>query len=80
LLVAKVVPGLHGIARPLAGALGMRRGPFFVFEATSARVALLLRRTGRDPDSALAGGLQAWRDLGYPVEPPATAVRPPAQG
>jgi membrane protein DedA with SNARE-associated domain len=36
LLVAKFVPGLHSIAQPLAGALGMRRGPFFVFDVVGA--------------------------------------------
>ncbi len=36
LLVAKFVPGLHSVAQPLAGALGMRRGPFFVFDLLGA--------------------------------------------
>jgi membrane protein DedA with SNARE-associated domain len=36
LLVAKFVPGLHSVAQPLAGALGMRRGPFFVFDLVGA--------------------------------------------
>jgi membrane protein DedA with SNARE-associated domain len=36
LLVAKFVPGLHSVAQPLAGALGMRRGPFLVFDLLGA--------------------------------------------
>jgi hypothetical protein len=36
LLVAKFVPGLHSVAQPLAGALGMRRGPFFGFDVLGA--------------------------------------------
>ena len=32
LLVAKFIPGLHSVAQPLAGALGMRRGPFLLFD------------------------------------------------
>jgi membrane protein DedA with SNARE-associated domain len=36
LLVAKFVPGLHSVAQPLAGALGMRRGPFLVFDVLGA--------------------------------------------
>lgn len=32
LLVAKFVPGLHSVAQPLAGVLGMRRWPFLVFD------------------------------------------------
>ncbi len=36
-------------------------------ELTSARVALALRRRGIALVRPLAGGLQAWRDRGYPV-------------
>ena len=36
LLVAKFIPGLHSVAQPLAGALGMRRGPFLVFDLLGA--------------------------------------------
>jgi rhodanese-like protein len=36
LLLAKFVPGLHSVAQPLAGALGMRRGPFLVFDLLGA--------------------------------------------
>jgi rhodanese-related sulfurtransferase len=36
-------------------------------EFTSARVALALRRKGVEHVRPLAGGLQAWRDRGYPV-------------
>jgi membrane protein DedA with SNARE-associated domain len=36
LLVAKFIPGLHSVAQPLAGALGMRRGPFYVFDVLGA--------------------------------------------
>ena len=36
LLVAKFVPGLHSVAQPLAGALGMRRARFFVFDLMGA--------------------------------------------
>jgi 3-mercaptopyruvate sulfurtransferase SseA len=40
-------------------------------------VALLLRRQGVSRIRPLAGGFQAWRDLGYPVQPLTTkAVRP----
>jgi rhodanese-related sulfurtransferase len=39
-------------------------------------VALLLRRQGVSRIRPLAGGFQAWRDLGYPVQPlTTTAVR-----
>ena len=37
-------------------------------EATSARVALLLRRRGIQCIRPLAGGLEAWREAGFPVE------------
>ena len=46
-------------------------------EATSARVALLLRRKGITRVHPLEGGLAAWMALGFPVlavEPPAVAV------
>jgi membrane protein DedA with SNARE-associated domain/rhodanese-related sulfurtransferase len=36
-------------------------------ELTSARVALALQRRGIEHVRPLAGGLQAWRDLGFPV-------------
>jgi membrane protein DedA with SNARE-associated domain len=36
LLVAKFVPGLHSVAQPLAGALGMPRGPFVGFDLAGA--------------------------------------------
>jgi 3-mercaptopyruvate sulfurtransferase SseA len=36
-------------------------------EFTSARVALALQRKGVEHVRPLAGGLQAWRDLGFPV-------------
>lgn len=38
-------------------------------EATSARVALLLRRHGIDRVRPLNGGLDSWRKLDFPVEP-----------
>jgi len=37
-------------------------------EATSARVALLLRKNGIKRIRPLQGGLDAWRERGYPVE------------
>jgi membrane protein DedA with SNARE-associated domain/rhodanese-related sulfurtransferase len=36
-------------------------------EATSARVALALRQRGFEHVRPLAGGLQSWRELGFPV-------------
>jgi membrane protein DedA with SNARE-associated domain/rhodanese-related sulfurtransferase len=36
-------------------------------QATSARVALALRQRGFEHVRPLAGGLQAWRELGFPV-------------
>ena len=36
-------------------------------EASSARVALLLRRRGIERVRPLAGGFRAWRDRGYPM-------------
>jgi rhodanese-related sulfurtransferase len=36
-------------------------------ELTSARVALALKQKGIDHVRPLAGGLQAWRDRGFPV-------------
>jgi membrane protein DedA with SNARE-associated domain/rhodanese-related sulfurtransferase len=36
-------------------------------EASSARVALLLKRRGIDRVRPLAGGFRAWRDRGYPM-------------
>jgi membrane protein DedA with SNARE-associated domain len=36
LLVAKFIPGLHSVAQPLAGALGMQRAPFLVFDLLGA--------------------------------------------
>jgi membrane protein DedA with SNARE-associated domain/rhodanese-related sulfurtransferase len=41
-------------------------------EATSARVALLLRRQGIRHVRPLSGGLQAWHESGFPVEPVTT--------
>jgi membrane protein DedA with SNARE-associated domain/rhodanese-related sulfurtransferase len=38
-------------------------------EATSARVALQLRKAGIRRVRPLSGGFEAWRDGGYPVEP-----------
>jgi rhodanese-related sulfurtransferase len=38
-------------------------------EATSARVALQLKKVGIRRVRPLAGGLEAWRDLGFPIEP-----------
>jgi rhodanese-related sulfurtransferase len=38
-------------------------------EATSARVALLLRRRGVSRIRPLAGGFEGWRALGFPLEP-----------
>jgi rhodanese-related sulfurtransferase len=46
-------------------------------EATSARIALLLKRHGITRVRPLEGGLGAWMALGFPVlavEPPALAV------
>ncbi len=43
-------------------------------EVTSARVALLLRRKGVTRVRPLLGGIDAWRELKYPLEP---ALRPP---
>jgi len=37
-------------------------------EATSARLALLLRRQGIKKIRPLQGGLEAWRQLGYPLD------------
>jgi rhodanese-related sulfurtransferase len=37
-------------------------------EVSGARVAMTLRQKGIKCDLALAGGIGAWRDLGYPVE------------
>lgn len=49
-------------------------------EFTSARVALALQKKGVERVRPLAGGLQAWRDRGFPVtseirSPPTPAVR-----
>lgn len=41
-------------------------------EASRARVAMTLRQKGIKCDRALAGGIGAWRDLGYPLELAAT--------
>jgi membrane protein DedA with SNARE-associated domain/rhodanese-related sulfurtransferase len=38
-------------------------------EATSARLALQLKKAGIRKVRPLAGGLEAWREKGYPVEP-----------
>jgi rhodanese-related sulfurtransferase len=40
-------------------------------EATSARVALQLKRAGIRKVHPLAGGFAAWHDMGLPVEPAA---------
>lgn len=47
-------------------------------EFTSARVALALRRRGLQQVWPLAGGLNAWRDRGFPVTRVAPATLPPA--
>ena len=47
-------------------------------EFTSARVALALRRKGFQQVWPLAGGLNAWRNLGLPVTKAAPASPPPA--
>lgn len=44
-------------------------------EATSARVALLLRKQGIKHIRPLQGGLEAWREKGYPLEGTAAAVK-----
>lgn len=52
-------------------------------EATSAKVALLLRSQGITRIRPLQGGLQAWRDRGYPTQTqmiPATPAAEAAQG
>jgi rhodanese-related sulfurtransferase len=52
-------------------------------EATSARVALLLKRKGITRVHPLDGGLAAWMALGFPVlavEPPAVTVDERAAG
>jgi len=36
-------------------------------EATSARMAILLRKQGIKTIRPLQGGLDAWRDRGYPI-------------
>jgi membrane protein DedA with SNARE-associated domain/rhodanese-related sulfurtransferase len=46
-------------------------------EYTSARVALTLRLRGLRHVRPLAGGLQAWRERGYPVTPEVCAARSP---
>ena len=38
-------------------------------EVTSARMALLLRRNGIKRVRPLLGGLDAWRERNYPIEP-----------
>lgn len=38
-------------------------------ESTSARVALALHRRGLDHIRPLEGGLEAWRELGFPIAP-----------
>ena len=45
-------------------------------EVCSARVALLLHRKGITRVRPLLGGIDAWRELNYPLEP--AARRPPA--
>ncbi|MEO8129772.1 MAG: hypothetical protein ABJF23_12950 [Bryobacteraceae bacterium] len=41
---------------------------------TSARAALNLHRRGIMRVRPLEGGFEAWRELGYPVEPIATSA------
>jgi membrane protein DedA with SNARE-associated domain/rhodanese-related sulfurtransferase len=49
-------------------------------EVSSARVALLLQRKGITRVRPLLGGIDAWRELHYPVEPAvSTAFRAPTQ-
>jgi membrane protein DedA with SNARE-associated domain/rhodanese-related sulfurtransferase len=54
-------------------------------EVSSARVALLLQRKGITRVRPLLGGIDAWRDLNYPLEPvgpqppPLTTLAPVAQ-
>lgn len=43
-------------------------------EVTSARMALLLQRNGIERVRPLLGGLDAWRERNYPIEPRATAA------
>jgi 3-mercaptopyruvate sulfurtransferase SseA len=42
-------------------------------------VALLLRRRGIERVSPLAGGLDAWRDHGFPLEDVQPPTAPPAE-
>jgi len=44
-------------------------------EATSARVALLLRRRGITRVRPLEGGLASWRERGYPMQEPAAVIK-----
>jgi len=43
-------------------------------EVSSARVALALRRNGISRVRPLLGGIDAWRERNYPIEPPARDV------
>jgi membrane protein DedA with SNARE-associated domain/rhodanese-related sulfurtransferase len=48
-------------------------------EVSSARVALLLRRKGVTRVRPLLGGIDAWRDLDYPLQSATTTITLPAQ-
>jgi rhodanese-related sulfurtransferase len=45
-------------------------------EVSSARVALLLQRKGITRVRPLLGGIDAWRELNYPLEPIGRALKP----
>jgi rhodanese-related sulfurtransferase len=45
-------------------------------EVSSARVALLLHRRGVTRVRPLLGGIDAWRDLNYPLEPASRPAKP----
>ena len=45
-------------------------------EVSSARVALLLHRKGVTRVRPLLGGIDAWRDLNYPLEPASRPAKP----
>ena len=52
---------------PVAGSRHL--GDVWLNEATSARVALLLRKQGVSRIRPPVGGFQAWLDRRFPVEP-----------
>jgi rhodanese-related sulfurtransferase len=43
-------------------------------EVTSARVAWLLRRKGIERVRPLLGGIDAWRERNYPLDPPSVSI------